>query len=148
MYYKNILIPTDGSALSRAAIAAGIKLAKSVGAKVTGFFAAPPATPVVYKDLLPVGYMTPREHAKTIKEAAARYLEVIEEAAKKEGVACKCIQATSDFPAEAILQVAKKEKCDLIFISSHGRRGLAGVLLGSQTQKVVAQSKIPVLVHR
>ena len=148
MTYRNILIPTDGSALSRAAIAAGVKLAKSMGAKVTGFFAAPPATPVVYKDLLPVGYLTPREHAAAIKEAAARYLVVIEDAARKAGVPCKCIQVTSDFPAEAILQVAKKEKCDLIFISSHGRRGLAGVLLGSQTQKVVSQSRIPVLVYR
>ena len=148
MYYKNILIPTDGSALSRAAIAAGVKLAQSMGAKVTGFFAAPPATPVVYQDLLPVRYMTPRAHAVAIKDAAARYLEVIEEAARQAGVACKCIQATSDFPADAILQMAKKEKCDLIFISSHGRRGLKGVILGSQTQKVLAQSKIPVLVHR
>jgi nucleotide-binding universal stress UspA family protein len=95
-----------------------------------------------------VGYLTPREHAAAIKEAAARYLGVIEDAARKAGVPCKCIQVTSDFPAEAILQVAKKEKCDLIFISSHGRRGLAGVLLGSQTQKVVSQSRIPVLVHR
>jgi nucleotide-binding universal stress UspA family protein len=146
--YKHILIPTDGSALSRKAIANGVKLAKSVGAKVTGVFAAPPATPLVYKDLVPVDYMTPREHAKLTEKSAARYLGVIEQAAKHAGVRCKCIHVTSDFPADTILAVAKKQKCDLIFMASHGRRGLAGVLLGSETQKVLTQSKIAVLVSR
>lgn len=146
--YKNILIPTDGSALSRSAIAAGIKLAKAVGAKVTAVYAAPPATPLVYKDLLPVGYMTPDKHAAAIKKAVQQYLGVVDEAAKAAGVRCKSVHVTSDFPAEVILTVAAKEKCDLIFIASHGRRGLTRALLGSQTQKVIAGSKIPVLVHR
>ena len=146
--YKHILIPTDGSELSRRAIAAGVKLAKSVGAKVTGFFAAPPATPVVYEDFLPVGYMTPEQHAQLIEKTAARYLEVIEKAAKAAGVACECVHVTNDFPADAILAAAKKQKCDLIFMASHGRRGLRGVLLGSETQKVLTHSKIPVLVYR
>lgn len=146
--YKNILIPTDGSALSRSAIAAGVKLAKAVGAKVTAVYAAPPATPLVYKDLLPVGYMTPDEHAAVIKKAVQHYLGVVEEAAKASGVKCKSVHATSDFPAEVILTTAAKEKCDLIFIASHGSRGLTRALLGSQTQKVIAGSKIPVLVYR
>jgi len=146
--YKHILIPTDGSELSRRAIAAGVKLAKSVGAKVTGFFAAPPATPVVYEDFLPVGYMTPEQHAQLIEKTAARYLEVIEKAAKAAGVACECVHVTNDFPADAILAMAKKKGCDLIFMASHGRRGLRGVLLGSETQKVLTHSKIPVLVYR
>ena len=146
--YKNILIPTDGSPLSHAAALAAVKLARSMGAKVTGFFAAPPATPIVYKDLAPVGYMTTREHAAAIKTASERYLGAIEDAARKAGVRCKSVCTTSDFPADAILAAAKKEKCDLIFIASHGRRGLAGAILGSQTQKVLAKAKIPVLVHR
>jgi nucleotide-binding universal stress UspA family protein len=146
--YKNILIPTDGSPLSRAAVLAGVGLAKSMSAKVTGFFAAPPATPIVYKDLLPVQYMTTRKHAAAIKAATERYLGDISDAAKKAGVPCKCVSVTSDFPADAILATAKKEKCDLIFMASHGRRGLAGVILGSETQKVLTQTKIPVLVHR
>lgn len=146
--YKNILIPTDGSALSRAAIAAGVKLAKAVGAKVTAVHAAPPATPLIYKDLLPVGYMTPDEHAAVINKALQRYLGVVEKAAKAAGVRCKSVHATSDFPAEVILTTAAKEKCDLIFIASHGRRGLSRALLGSQAQKVLSGSKIPVLVHR
>ena len=146
--YKHILIPTDGSALSRNAIANGVKLAKSVGARVTGLFAAPPATPVVYKNFVPVDYMTPRKHAEMIEKIAAKYLGIIERAAKHAGVRCRCIHLTSDFPADAILAVAQKRKCDLIFMASHGRRGLAGVLLGSETQKVLTHSKIPVLVSR
>jgi len=145
--FKHILIPTDGSALSRKAIANGVKFAKSIGAKVTGLFAAPPATPVVYKAFVPVGYMTPQQHAEMIAKTAAKYLAVIEQAAKKAGVACESVHVTSDFPANAILAVAKQKKCDLIFMASHGRRGLAGVLLGSETQKVLIQSKIPVLVY-
>lgn len=146
--YQHILIPTDGSELSRRAIVAGVKLAKSVGAKVTGFFAAPPATPVVYEDFVPVGYMTPEQHAEMIEKTTAHYLGVIEKAAEAAGVACECIHVTNDFPADAILAAAKKQKCDLIFMASHGRRGLAGVLLGSETQKVLTHSKIPVLVYR
>lgn len=146
--YRHILIPTDGSALSRKAIANGIKFAKSIGARVTGLFAAPPATPVVYKNFVPVGYMTPQEHAEMIERTAARYLGVIEQAARHAGVRCKCVHVTNDFPSDAILAVAKRQKCDLIFMASHGRRGLAGVLLGSETQKVLTQSKIPVLVSR
>ena len=146
--FKNILIPTDGSALSRQAIALGVKLATSLGARVTGVFAAPPATPLVYRDHLPVGYGTPKENARMIRENAARYLGVIARAANKAGVRYEDIQATSDFPADVILEVARKKKCDLIVMASRGRGGLKGVLLGSETQKVLIQSKIPVLVCR
>jgi nucleotide-binding universal stress UspA family protein len=102
----------------------------------------------VYKNFVPVDYMTPRQHARMIEKTAAKYLGVIERAAKHAGIRCQCIHLTSDFPADAILAVAKQRKCDLIFMASHGRRGLAGVLLGSETQKVLTHSKIPVLVSR
>lgn len=146
--YKHILIPTDGSPLSRSAAVAGVKLAKALGARVTAVYAAPPATPLVYKDLLPVDYVTPQQHAAAIRKAAANYLGVVEKAAKAAGVQCKLIHTTSDFPADVILATAAKQKCDLIFIASHGRRGLARALLGSQTQKVLSQAKIAVLVSR
>ncbi|MSO93951.1 MAG: universal stress protein [Rhodospirillales bacterium] len=146
--FKHILIPTDGSPLSRRAVAMGVKLAKSAGARVTGVFAAPPATPVVYADSLPVGYATVQQQEKMIQKSAARYLGVIEQAAKKSGVPCECVQVISDFPADVILAVAKKKKCDLIVMASHGRRGLRGVLLGSETQKVLTHSRVPVLVSR
>jgi nucleotide-binding universal stress UspA family protein len=146
--YRNILIPTDGSPDSRAAIAGGVALAKAVGAKVTGFFAAPAATPLVYKGLIPVGYMPPEEHAALIERTATRILKVIETAAKAAGVPCKCIHVTGDFPADAMLAVAKKEKCDLIYMAAHDRRGRSGLLIGGETQKVLSHSAIPVLVHR
>jgi len=146
--YKHILIPTDGSDLSRAAALQGVKLAKALGAKVTAFFAAPAATPVVYKGFLPVGYGTQEEHAAAIEKAAAKYLGVIEKACAAAGVPCQSVHETNEFAAEAIMAIAAKRKCDLIFMASHGRKGLAGALLGSQTHKVLTHSKIPVLVYR
>lgn len=146
--YKNILLPTDGSVLSRSAIVAGIKLAKAVGAKVTAVYAAPPATPLVYKNLLPVGLVTPSRHAAAIRKSAERFLGLVEKTAKAAGVPCKSLHVTSDFPAEVILSAAAKEKCDLIYIASRSRRGLTRALLGSQTQKVLAGAKVPVLIHR
>ncbi|MCU0898007.1 MAG: universal stress protein [Burkholderiales bacterium] len=146
--FKHILIPTDGSEISRRAIAGGIGLAKAVGARVTALYAAPTATPVVYKHFLPVGYTTPEKHAKAIKRAAAHYLGVAEAAAKAAGVPCETVFVTDDFPANAILAAAKKGKCDLIYMASHGHRGVSAVLLGSETQKVLTGAKIPVLVHR
>jgi len=145
--YKNILIPTDGSALSRNAAANGVKLAKLVGARVTGFFAAPPATPLEYKGLLPV-YIDPQKHARAIENATQQYLAVIEKAAKAAGVRCKTVSVINDFPAYAIVAAAKRYGCDLIFIASHGRRGFKASMLGSETQKVLAASSIPVLVYR
>jgi len=146
--YKNILIPTDGSPLSRKAIVAGVKLAKAVGAKVTGFYAAPPATPVEYKGMFPVGYSDPSERARVIERTAGRHLAVIVEAARAARVRCKVEHVTDDFPADAIVAAAKRNRCDLIFISSHGRHGFKPSLLGSQTQKVLAGAKLPVLVYR
>jgi nucleotide-binding universal stress UspA family protein len=146
--YRNILIPTDGSPLSRKAILAGVKFAKTVGARVTGFYAAPPATPLEYRGMFPVGYTDPATRARVIEKAASKYLAVIREAARVAGVRCSVEHVTDDFPADAIVAAAKRYKCDLIFIASHGRHGFKTSLLGSQTQKVLAQSPIPVVVHR
>ncbi|HET9403175.1 MAG TPA: universal stress protein [Burkholderiales bacterium] len=146
--YKNILLPTDGSPLSRKAIRAGVKLAKAVGARVTGFYAAPPATPLEYKGMFPVGYSDMTARARAIEKTASRRLAVIKEAAGAAGVRCTVEHVTSDFPADAIVAAAKRNKCDLIFISSHGRHGFKSSLLGSQTQKVLARSPVPVLVQR
>jgi nucleotide-binding universal stress UspA family protein len=146
--YKNILVPTDGSPLSRAAAEKAVKLAKVVGAKITAFFAAPAATPILYKGLLPTGLMTTTEHKALVEKAAAQHLGYIEKIAKKAGVPFRATHCTDEYPASAILATAKKEKCDLIYIASHGRTGFRKTLLGSQTTKVLADSPIPVLVHR
>ena len=146
--YKHILIPTDGSELSRAAALNGVKLAQALGAKVTAFFAAPAPTPLVYEGFVPVGYTTQEGHADLIDRTAKKYLGFIERACEKAGVPCRSVHVTNEYAADAIMEAAKKYKCDLIFMGSAGRRGLSGVLLGSQTQKVLTQSKVPVLVYR
>ena len=146
--FKHILIPTDGSPLSTQAAKAGVRLAAALGARVTGVFAAPPATPVIYKAVLPVGYATPRAHAKMIRRAVARHLGVIAAAAREAGVPCETLSVTSDFPADTILATANKRRCDLIVMASRSRKGLRGVLLGSETHKVLARGHVPVLVYR
>jgi nucleotide-binding universal stress UspA family protein len=146
--FKNILIPTDGSELSLKGATQGIALAKSLGAKVTAFFAAPPATPIVYRNHLPVGYKTPREHEEMLEKMAAKSLGAVERAAKKAGVSYEGVHATSDYPEDEILKLAKSKKCDLIVMATHGQGGLRGMFIGSVTQKVLNQAKIPVMVVR
>jgi nucleotide-binding universal stress UspA family protein len=146
--YDNILVPTDGSPESHKAAAHAVALAKAVGGKITGFFAAPPATPIVYRDHLPVGFAQPQEHARLIEETAAKYLDHIARAAEKEGVPFEGLHVTNDYPADAILDIAKKHKCDLIVMTTHGGGGLREMFIGSVTQKVLHRSKIPVLVLR
>ena len=146
--FKHILIPTDGSEQSRRAAEAGVALAKALGARVTGLFAEPAPTPIVYDKFLPLRHISPEVHAAAIERTAKRYLGVIEAAAAKAGVSCETVRRTSEFPAETILEVAKRRKCDVIVMASHGHRGLAGLLLGSETQKVLTHAKIPVLVYR
>ena len=146
--YKHILLPTDGSPRSRKAVAAGLKLAKAAGARVTGFYAAPAATPIEYRGMFPVGYTDSATRIRVIERTAARHLAAVEKAARAARVRCKVEHVTNDFPADAIVAAARRNRCDLIFISSHGRHGFKPSLLGSQTQKVLAISPIPVLVHR
>jgi nucleotide-binding universal stress UspA family protein len=146
--YKHILIPTDGSPQSARAAVAGVEFAKAVGARVTGLYAAPAPTPLVYENIIPVRYMTPDEHAEMIARSAKRNLGVIEDAAKAAGVPCECLSVTSEYPAETILATAKRRKCDLVFMASHGRQGITAILLGSETQKVLTHSRIPVFVYR
>ena len=110
--YKNILVPTDGSPLSRAAAAKAVEFAKSVGAKITAFFAAPAPTPLVYKGMLPVGFITPSKQAKLTENLAAQHLERVEKLARAAGVPVKSVHVTDDYPASAILATAKKEICD------------------------------------
>jgi nucleotide-binding universal stress UspA family protein len=102
----------------------------------------------VYEHLMPVAYMTPEEHAAAIEKAAARYLGVIDKAAKAAGVPCEVVTLTGEYPADAIVEQAAKRRCDLIFMASHGRRGVAALLLGSEASRVLAHAKVPVLVHR
>ncbi len=146
--FKNILVPTDGSRLSVKAVKQAVKLAKSLGAKITGFYAAPDLGSTYYGD----GYILRAPSAKVqsefAKKQALKCLSAIEVEAAVEKVPCEVFYVVSDSPYEAIIDAAKKKKCDLILMASHGRRGLSGMVLGSETQKVLVHSKIPVLVCR
>jgi nucleotide-binding universal stress UspA family protein len=146
--FKHILLPTDGSKLSERAIAQGVALARATGARVTGLFVAPAPTPLVFEGLRPVAYLQPEQHAELTRKAADKFLGVVLKASGAAGVPCETLSVEGEYPAEAILDIARRRKCDLIVMASHGRRGLKGVLLGSETQKVLAGAKLSVLVCR
>lgn len=146
--FKHILVPTDGSALSLQAAKKAVTFAKATGARITAFYAGPPFMVQVYGDFVPPDFITPQEFAKQSRKAGERHMAAIEALAAAAGVECGRQYVVSDSPWEAIVKVAKSKKCDLIFMASHGRRGLSGLLLGSETQKVLTHSKVPVLVHR
>ena len=144
--YQHILLPTDGSELSTQAVRAGIRLAKSLGARLTALHTTPQFYPS--KMLASEIIERAREYEKQTKEEAAQALGAIEEAAREAGVACTALHRASDSPWEEIINVATERGCDLIVMASHGRRGLEALLIGSETQKVLTHSKIPVLVTR
>ena len=146
--YKNILVPIDGSSLSRAAAKEAVAFAKEQGAKVVGFYVAPEYQPNVYADFVPASFISPKDYEEMVEKTAEKYLAAVAKAAEAAGVSCTCAHSMSDLPYDAIIRAAQRHKCDLIFMASHGRSGLAKLLLGSQTSKVLAHSKVPVLVHR
>ncbi len=146
--FKNILIPTDGSTLSKKAIKAGIALAKSTGARVTGFYSPEPYEILAYGEYFPPDLMSRAEWDEHAKKTAQKFLAVIEKEAKAAGVACGSLHLAGLAPWKAIVEAAKKKKCDLIFMASHGRTGISRLLLGSQATKVASHSKIPVLIYR
>ena len=146
--FRNILVPTDGSALSRKAVRKAVALAKLTGAKVTGFHDAPAYKFNVYADYNPPDFILPTEFEANAKKVAARHLEVVKKECAAAGVSCAVYSVCSDFAADAIVKAAKKYKSDLVAMASHGRSGLSKLLIGSETQKVLAGIKIPVLVLR
>ena len=146
--FKHILVPTDGSKLSVKTAKQAVKLAKALGARITGFYAAPDYGSTYYGDGYILRAPSASEQAEFSENQARKYLSTIEVEAGVEKVACELFHVVSDSPYEAIIDAAKKKKCDLIFMASHGRRGLSGLVLGSETQKVLIHSKTPVLVCR
>ncbi len=146
--FTHILVPTDGSRLSQKAAKHATRLAKALGARITGFYAAPDLGSTYYGDGYILRAPSVTAQAEFTRKQALKCLSVIEVEAEVEKVPCEVFHTLSDSPWEAIIDAAKKKKCDLIVMASHGRRGLSGLLLGSETQKVLVHSKIPVLVCR
>jgi nucleotide-binding universal stress UspA family protein len=144
--HRHILIPTDGSDLSRNAIDYGVSLAKSVNAKVTALtVSAPFHTFAVEPGMITD---TPENHGKRMAALAARYLDVAKQAASAAGVGCETVHVEHDQPYLAIIETAHRKSCDLIVMASHGRRGISAIVLGSETVKVLTHSTVPVLVVR
>jgi nucleotide-binding universal stress UspA family protein len=146
--YKNLLVATDGSKLSEKAVAHAIALAQAVGAKMTVFYAAPDYPLPAYADGVVYEPVSRKEYAKLAASDAAKILDAMATKASSAGVECATAYAIAAAPWEAILAAAKKHKSDAIVMASHGRRGISAVLLGSETQKVLTHSKLPVIVVR
>jgi len=146
--FKHILVPTDGSQLSSDTVKRAIAFAKETGAKITFFFAKPDYPVAFYGEGALIDPTTPDKFAEMAEQQAKEILAAHEAAAKAEGVVTATVSSVSDIPYEAIIAAAEEAGADLIFMASHGRRGISGLLLGSETQKVLTHSKIPVLVYR
>ena len=146
--YKNLLVATDGSKLSDKALAHAIGLAQAVGATLTVFYAAPDYPMPAYADGVVYEPVSRKEYAKLAAEDAQKILGTAATKAEAAGLVSKTAYAIASAPWEAILAAAKKHKCDGIVMASHGRRGISAVLLGSETQKVLTHTKLPVIVVR
>ena len=145
--FKNILIPTDGSELSQRAVQLAVDLAKVHRARITGIHVIPDYHLLIAYE----GAFDPVTEERIEEEAKVRaenYLAFVRKCAQDEGVPCDTLCETSDHPYDAILKAANSRQCDLIVMTSHGRKGIAAVLLGSETRKVLTHSTIPVLIVR
>lgn len=146
--FKHILIPSDGSQLSEEAVRRGIDLAKSVGARVTGFTAIPEYPRAAYTRWESPDSVNPERHRLHWQDHAKAVLRFIEDSARTQGVPCGTVYESCADPYLGIIGAAEAHGCDLIFMASHGRRGMEALLIGSETQKVLTHTKIPVLVYR
>lgn len=144
--FKHILLPTDGSKISEDAIEKGVQLAKSINAKVTGISVLPEYHVFTYRTEMLED--TKEQYLEDSKRIAEQYLAVVERAANVAGVACDTTYVVNDHPYEAIVMTAEEKRCDLIAMASHGRKGIQRLFIGSETQRVLVQSNIPVLIFR
>ncbi|CAB3747798.1 universal stress protein [Paraburkholderia humisilvae] len=143
--FKHILVPTDGSELSKKAIDGAIDLAQAVGARVTAY-ACLPQYP--YSPFSEVVVEPPVDFQDRSEREARDHLREVEEAARGAGVTCTSQTSVHPSPYLGIIEAAEKSGCDVIFMASHGRRGLGSLLIGSETQRVLTHTKIPVIVYR
>ncbi len=144
--YKHVLIPTDGSELSAKAEAAGFTLARALDAKVTVLTVTPPFQFIGTEPMMLVATEPEYEKAQTAR--AEKTFERVRTTAAAIGTPVQTVRAIHSHAYEAIIIAAKERGCDLVFMASHGRRGVAGLVLGSETTKVLTHSKVPVLVYR
>jgi len=144
--YQRLLIATDGSELAEKAVTSGLALAKDLAAQVVVVTATEPWTAMTNGEGFAFSFPV-EEYEKAAAERAEQILGKARAEAQQMAIACETVHV-NDFPAEGILATAKSKHCDLIVMASHGRRGVARLLLGSQAAQVVALSSIPVLICR
>lgn len=143
--FKKILVPTDGSELSAKAIEGAVEMAKRLGAKIVGVTVIEPYSYATLSEYRPESF---EDYEARMMKTARERLDKLEAAARAANVEVETLIAKSFSPYESIIDTATKTGCDVIFMASHGRRGLGAVLLGSETQKVLTHSKLPVMVYR
>lgn len=146
--FRNILVPTDGSELSSGTVRRAVSFASEAGAQIVFFYAQPDFPMPIYGEGALIDPTTPEQFAKTAAAEAEAILSQARAVAEASGVTAVVDTTVNEVPYEAIIDAASRHGCDLIFMASHGRRGLASLLLGSETQKVLTHSKVPVLVYR
>ncbi len=146
--YQKILIATDGSALSRKATISGLELAALTGASIVVLKVVPRYPVSYFEGGVALSVNNVADVEKQWAEAAMAVVDKVKDAAEAEGIKAKALTVSSDFTAEAIINAAKKHKCDLIVMASHGRRGMKRLLMGSETLHVLTHSHVPVLVLR
>ena len=146
--FKHILIPTDGSPIALKAAKAAVRFAAEVGARVTAFHAIEAWQPQLYGEGYGIDAQTFREFERAAREAGERQVAAVAKLAKAARVPLASVVAKAATPYEGIVDAARKKKCDVIFIASHGRRGLSRLMMGSVTQKVLTHATVPVLVYR
>ena len=146
--YKRILVATDGSALSKKAVASAIALAATCGAELVALKVVPRYPQAYFEGSIPLSADEISRVETQWTESARVQLSAVEKAAKAKGVVTKVITIKSDVISDAIIAAAKKQNADLIVMASHGRKGIKRLLLGSETQQVLTHSHIPVLVLR
>jgi nucleotide-binding universal stress UspA family protein len=146
--YQHILVPTDGSDLAKRAIDTAIGLAQKLGAKLTGLYAVPEYIPPVDAMVPVYQFPSKEEYERQAAIEADLVLKDFTERCAAAGVEFRQIHGIDSHPYRLILATAKELGCDLICMSSHGRRGLSALILGSETQKVLTHGDLPVLVVR
>lgn len=144
--FTHILAPTDGSERSHRSVQAAIDLARALGARVTLFTALPPAPITI--DEYSMSYFDTEAYGQALQSLAAQRLSAGLAYARSQGVEVTPLHVVDPRPAESILHAAEGQGCDAICMASHGRRGVTALVLGSETQKVLTHSKLPVLVLR
>jgi nucleotide-binding universal stress UspA family protein len=143
--FKRILVPTDGSDITQKAVDTAIALARSVNAQL---YTISVKEPFPYSAISEMQPTPPQEFFDAQERIAAKRVATVVESAKAAGLACQGHTVEALHPWEAIIDHAKQQECDLLVMASHGRRGVTALLLGSETQKVLTHSTVPVLVVR